>query len=77
MDFHGDALGFDTNGFWGYLARKKDLATTAGQGDEGLDDDIADSKQRVVKKRTVEGMDMTAGEENQENDFTDMIQCFI
>lgn len=77
MDFHGDALGLDANGFWGYLARKRDSAKTAGQGDEGLDDDIADSKQKVVKKRTVEGMEMTAGEENQEKDFTDMIRWFL
>lgn len=63
-DLYGSALGFNANGFGDYPARKKDLAKAGGPGDEGLDDDIADSKQRVVKKRTVEGMDMTAGEED-------------
>ncbi|KKP05033.1 hypothetical protein THAR02_02820 [Trichoderma harzianum] len=45
--------------------RKKDLAKAAGQGDEGLDDNISDGKQKILKKRTVEGMDMTADREGE------------
>lgn len=49
-------MGMDANGFWGgYLARKKDLAKTAGQGDEDVDDDNSDFKQKVLK-RAAEGM---------------------
>lgn len=77
MDFHGDALGLDANGFWDYLARKKALAGAAGPGDEDLDDDFSDVKQKFVKKRTVEGMTMIAGEEDKEKDFADMIRWFL
>ncbi|KAK4080392.1 hypothetical protein Trihar35433_1497 [Trichoderma harzianum] len=37
--------------------RKKDLAKAGGPSDKCLDDAIADSKQRVVKKRTVEDIE--------------------
>lgn len=76
MDLHGDALRLNANGFGDYLARKKDLAKAACPGDECLDDAICDSKKKILTKRTVEGMDMTAGEEDQGKDFADMIRCF-
>ncbi|KAL7963342.1 hypothetical protein V8C34DRAFT_89345 [Trichoderma compactum] len=37
--------------------RRKDLAKTAGQGDQDVDDDSFDSKQKLLKKRAAEDFD--------------------
>ncbi|KAL7938143.1 hypothetical protein V8C35DRAFT_330170 [Trichoderma chlorosporum] len=54
--------------------RKKSLSGAVDQGDDGLDDDDFDTKQKLWKKRAAEGMVMAFSEES-EYDATDTIPC--